>query len=896
MTVPMPVSRPRVTEADQQTMYSSEPEGGFEPNPALRVFYTWFFDAIAVDDAWVRQVRALARRGSVVYVLRNLNPIDFLALDHLTKRYDLPRIRFANELPYSFVTHPRQNGWLSRFALQKRSTPAQQLRAALACGGSAALFLKRPPSVLDVASGASGGRGLKEGDELLRSLIDLQRESERPVLLVPQLFLWTNRPDTQGTHPLDAFLGPREWPSSLRTMGQFIYNYKHVAMRTGEPLELGAYLAQNQSVSTETHVRRVIYVMLRRLERERRAVTGPALAPPDRQRHQVLRSPKLQKIIAHMAGDKPEARFALTRKTLDTLREMQANPDTATIKTSEVALDYLFHRVYAGVDVDREGIEVIRERSKEATIVLLPSHKSHVDYLAVSYVFNYENLSLPLIAAGDNLSFFPLGPILRRMGAFFIRRQFGGDRLYSATVEAYVRRLIRDGHTLEVFIEGGRSRTGKALRPQLGLLGMVLDAALAVQNREVLFVPISIGYERIVETGAYGRELIGGEKQKEDAAGLMRSAGVLKNRYGRINIQFGQPLSVEDLCQEQGVPRAALAQPAKRRAVLTRLGNRAIDEINRVTAVTPGALVALVLLSDERRSISHEELVFRCQRLLRVLIGMQARISPQIATEGTLNEEAVTQAAQMFMDAELLETHHPGDFPSDHDRRLSRPGVGSMYRVPERKRIELDVSKNLIVHFFAERALLSISLLMPPGPDLALDVARDRFAKLAELFKHEFRYAPDTDGPTLFSELLASMQRSGDAEIFPDGRVDVGGGHDGYSGSVWLRTYASIIRNFIEGYRIAARGLTSLLRGPLSEKDLLKRTLTIGHRMYLAGEIERHEAICKPILHNALLAFKDEGYVQQREGKYQLTASFDSADAVPAIEARIAGYLELAPE
>ena len=138
--------------------------------------------------------------------------------------------------------------------------------------------------MLDVASGASGGRGLKEGDELIRTLIDLQHENQRPVLLVPQVFLWTNRPDTLGSHPLDAFLGPREWPSSLRTVGQFIYNYRHVAMRAGEPLDLHEYLAEANGVSVDTHVRRVIYVMLRRLERERRAVTGPALTPPDRQR------------------------------------------------------------------------------------------------------------------------------------------------------------------------------------------------------------------------------------------------------------------------------------------------------------------------------------------------------------------------------------------------------------------------------------------------------------------------------------------------------------------------------------------------------------------------------------------------------------------------------------
>jgi glycerol-3-phosphate O-acyltransferase len=217
---------------------------------------------------------------------------------------------------------------------------------------------------------------------------------------------------------------------------------------------------------------------------------------------------------------------------------------------------------------------------------------------------------------------------------------------------------------------------------------MVLDAALAVQNREVVFVPISIGYERIVETTTYGRELIGAEKTQEDAAGLLRGAGVLRNRYGRINMQFGKPLSVQSLCDELGLPLTAVTTPAKRRAVLTRLGNRAMDEINRVTAVTPGALVALVLLSDERRSLSHEELIFRCQRLLRVLSELSARVTPRTETEGVLNEETLLESTQMFVDAELIEIHRPGDFPAEQDRRLNRPGVGSMYRVPERKRIE----------------------------------------------------------------------------------------------------------------------------------------------------------------------------------------------------------------
>src|ERR1700712_805130 len=209
--------------------------------------------------------------------------------------------------------------------------------------------------------------------------------------------------------------------------------------------------------------------------------------------------------------------------------------------------------------------------------------------------------------------------------------------------------------------------------------------------------------------------------------------------------------------------------------------------------------------------------------------------------------------------------------------------------------MELDVTKNIIVHFFAERALLSVVLLMARGGELPVAVARERTLQLAELFKHEFRYAfdLDKDADGLFQQTLAAMQRAGLAELTASERLRVGLGHDGYSGNVWLRTYAAIIRNFIEGYRVAARGLSTLLRGPLTEKDLLKRSLAIGHRMYLAGEIERREAVSKPILQNALLAFKDEGYLQFREGKFSLTTSFDSADAVRTIEGRITGYLEL---
>jgi len=864
----------------------------YEPNPALRVLYRWFFDNIQVDDEWVRQVRKLASRGTVVYVLRNLNPVDFLALDHLTKRFDLPRINYVNDLRLGLF-NPFNRGVFATL-IGARHSVAEQLGAAIESGGSAALFLKRPPGVIDLAAGASGGRGLREGDEHVAALLDLQRKrgSSAPILLVPQVFVWTNRPDTYGANFLDAVLGPREWPTALRTIAQFLSNYRHVELRTGEAFSLSQYLEGAESASDSVHVRRVIYTMLRRLERERRTATGPAQTAPDRQRLQVLRSPRLQQTIAHMAGEREADRNALYRRASNMLKAMQATPNGTTIRTLDVLLDRVFNRIYAGLEVDMEGLKRLRELAKESSIVLLPSHKSHVDYLVLSYIMYENNMQLPMIAAGDNLSFFPLGPVLRRAGGFFIRRSFRGDKLYVVAVEAYVRRLLREGHMLELFLEGGRSRTGKLLPPKFGLLGMIVDAALGVKNRGVHFVPVSIGYERIVETGAYEHELSGGEKEKEDAAGLLKSTNVLRHRYGRITVQFAPPLTLESMCHELGLHADTDLSEAARRTLVTRLANRTMDEINRVTAVSPGALTALAILSGHSRSIAHEELIVRCEQLVRVLHAMGARITPRCAVNGELRPEPIRESVQMFVEADMLEVHIPGEHTNLRERRGEKVGPGALYRVPERKRVQLDTSKNHIIHFLVERGLVALAVLHAPGPPSVLDTVRGRVLRLSKLFKHEFRFRADAAFNQIFENTLTTMISCG--ELSQDGdMLGAGVGHHGWSGKAWLTLYAASLRNFVEGYRVAARALTLLLKGPMTDKDFVRRALVVGDRMFLAGDIELREAVSKPLIQNALRVFREEGYLELTEdGKYVLAESFANAETVGTIEGRLVGFLD----
>jgi len=171
-------------------------------------------------------------------------------------------------------------------------------------------------------------------------------------------------------------------------------------------------------------------------------------------------------------------------------------------------------------------------------------------------------------------------------------------------------------------------------------------------------------------------------------------------------------------------------------------------------------------------------------------------------------------------------------------------------------------------------------------------IVRDRVQSLSKLFKHEFRFRADAGFDEIFEATIAQMTEDGELRTTSAGRIDVGPGREDWPGDVWLRTYASVLRNFLEGYRIAARGLQLLLKGPMTEKELVKRTLGVGSRMFLSSDVELRESISKPLIQNALTSFREEGYIRVRDGRVSLTSSFHGAEIVATIESRIAGFIE----
>jgi glycerol-3-phosphate O-acyltransferase len=880
---------------------TTRPLVSYEPNPVLAWIYNRFFEHIEVDAAWTTAVREAEARGTVVYALRNLSFVDFFALDYLTKRFMLPQVRFANDLGLS-ILEPMGRGWLRALRRKDDVGDAADLREAIQHGSSAALFLKRPPTLTRATR-----RGKSEGDPYLRALFEAQRTQERPILLVPQVFVWSKHPDEARHTLVDSILGPREWPGKVRTVAQFLANYRAVSLRAGEPVDLKQFLDHENGAGSgdDVLVRRLTYTLLRRLERERRAVIGPNKKPADRLRDEVIRSPKLQKIIADMAGEGDAERLVITARALSMLREIEAAPDVGAVNAIEPAFQGAMSRMYSAIEIDEPGLARIREDMKDASLVLLPSHKSHVDYMVLTHVFLTHHLQLPLIAAGDNLNFFPLGAIFRRAGAFFIRRSFGSDRLYGAVVDAYVRRLIKDGWTLEFFLEGGRSRTGKLLSPKVGLLSLVVDAALGVE-RPVHFVPISIGYERVVEEKAYVNELTGGEKKPEDMRGLLAGANAITGRYGRLNVQFGEILTLEEVLQEID-PQARLGgdakmTPARRRAIVTRLAYRVMNEINRVTAVTPGALVATALLTHGKRGMPHADLERACLRIATILRRFGARFSPSLAhpeNPAGIRIEAIAEACDLFIRAGNLLVRSPGDGAATQPKR-ARAGRDAIYVVPDEARLSLDLSKNIVVHFFLSRAMVATALLAPPGPPADAEALRERVRALSRLFKYEFQFRADAPFEQIFDETIAAMVADGELArtgegiaVATDGASAPGLASSPTGGEAPLNVvlYAELVRTFVEGYRIAARGLTVLLRGPATPKDLVKRAITLGERMFLAGDVDRREAVSRPLFENAYNAFVDQGYLTRHDGKLALAESYDTQAAVRTIEARIAGFL-----
>src|SRR5215472_520470 len=541
---------------------------------------------VRVTPATDAELRRLSAEGFVVHIQRTAAWASFLYLAWLLITRGLPPVRA--------VVNMRR--WLGKpwRRVAQRGPLDVRFEYARRQGGSALVFLQQ------TALMRAGGRSGRE--DPFPALVAMARKSERPVFLVPELVVWEKWSVRLKPAWPDYVFGTPEAPGFLHSVLAFWRNHKRAQFRVGEPIDLRAFAEQNPGDSDTTVARKVRGVLHVHLARETRAVFGPPYKPPERVIDETLRDRTLRQTIEQTAARSGKELAGLEREARRHLNAIAARLHPTVLAVVAPLIGWVFNRIYDGIDVDEAGLErALNAGRGGAPLVLCPSHKSHMDYLVMSWVLWKRGYQAPVVAAGANLSFFPLGPVLRRAGAFFLPPSFGADRLYTATFKAYVRKLVRDGVLQEFFPEGGRSRTGKLLPAKLGLLGWEVDAVLDGARNDLAFIPVSIDYERIVEGSSYSKELQGGEKKPEDVGALIRAPKVLLRRYGTIHLRFDEPVLLREFMHSRGLDDPASVSEEGKRGLVRALGHRIMWGIARVSTVTPHALVSTSLLAHPGR-------------------------------------------------------------------------------------------------------------------------------------------------------------------------------------------------------------------------------------------------------------------------------------------------------
>ncbi len=870
----------------------------YRPNFLVAWLYRRIFAGIEVDPVWVDAVRRASAQGTVVYVMRSVSYLDFVALDFFLKKFSLPLIRFVTDMGL-WILEPFRTGFRRLF--RRREPEGPVLERAIRRSESALFFMRKPR-----AATAFKRRGDRLDVDHVKLLIDLQREQDRPILLVPQVLVWGTNPDRLHKGFFDQIFGPQEYPGKLRILGQlFLGAFRNARLNACEPLNLRQLIADHPDLDDAALVSKIHWLLVTRLDRERRLIIGPMAKSHDRILEEVFRNPKVRAAAVETAAREKKPQHAIDREIRRDLRRLGARPTPIVVDWASATFHAVVERIYSGIEIDEEGVQRIREAAREGPLVLLPSHKSHIDYLLISYVFHRHGLQVPLIAAGDNLAFWPAGPILRRAGAFFIRRSFGGARMYATLVDAYVRKLLKEGYAIEFFLEGGRSRTGKLLPPKLGLLSMVVDAADAAGQR-VSYVPISIGYEKIVEEQSYVAEMQGLEKRKEDAGALLRVPRLLVARYGRAFMQVGDILRVEPRPQIEppvgrlsdrpppagpsdtsspatgrAARRATLERMQARRAEVTALARRIAYQINRVTPATPTALVATALLVHRRRGIVRADLLRTIDTLVFELQRDGARFASNLAIDyqggrRPYRVDAIDQSIQMLADAREIQVHGSSEEP--------------IYSVPDDCRLALAYYKNNVAHFFVPQAMVSSALLAhADGPPATRAELRARYERLCQWLSMEFSLRDDTRAA--FDDALGRLVDATQVDLDGDGDTAVARPRDDDAREA-LEFHAGHIRGFLESRRIVLRALHVVLRGSVTSKELVKRGLSAGERMFLAGEVSQRESVSKSNLENALAALRDAGVVSGGEGApHRLITPNDTDAALRALERETAAFV-----
>jgi len=811
----------------------------FVYNSKPRFFLGWvfyrLFKRFNFDEGMKETLKRMNREGPVVYAIKYPGHLDYLLCHYRFRTSRLPYPKFAFNLNMSMFLPLSQTLKILRFYVAHLLRHGR-LPNPFETGFFKGAIQKGVTSLLCLVDPKGFARHFIHSEkDHIHLLLETQMGMERPIHIVPQLVLYKKTPEKDHANILDIFFGFRDNPGFIRKVILFLRHNRHAFIDFGRPLNLKAFLqGQSPSRPLEELSLEVRQMLIERIDAQKRVVLGPVMKSRQQVKERVLKDQEVIQTIEKMASGNDARLKQIKKRAGEEFDKITADYSTAYVQFAVLVLNWLWKKIFQDIDIDKPGLATVREWARKGTLIYSPSHKSHVDYLVLNHVLYNHHMAMPRIAAGQNLAFWPAGHFLRKCGAFFIRRTFTGAKLYTKIFTSYIRALLEEGQSLEFFIEGGRSRSGKLILPQVGFLSILLDAYKKGYGNNLVFVPASIIYDRILEENAYLKEIGGGAKEQESLKAFLKVRGILKRKYGKVYIRFGQPISLKDYLEE----KEDIGEGTDRHLAfhLTR-------SINRVTLVTPLALIATAILTKHRRGFDLPQLTSTAESLLRFITKYEIPTAPSL---GDL-DQAVRETISLLVGWRVV------GFLED------RSEEETFYYVAGEKKRELEYYKNSIIHYFIPHAYVAVSLLIGREELKTEEALLTDYGFLKNLFKNEFIYE---EGETIQEEVGTATGYFLEASYLK--RSD-GGYVLTRQGLVDLPIWAGLAKTFLEAYWVATRSFIQRERNNGKKSDLLKNMNSLGHRLHELGLMDNLEAISHLNFKNAIQFINRD--VLQAKGK-----------------------------
>ncbi len=526
---------------------------------------------------------------------------------------------------------------------------------------------------------------LARGEALFKAMAESKTTQ---IQVIPVTILWGRNPGKEKAG-IGTLLSSSLTPSWLRKFFVLLFSGRDNLIRFSAPVDLEQLKSRHQHGDLSHKLIRVARV---HFKRQKLAATGPKLPTRDQLFQGLLASPSVKKAIIDEAKQKNISKQEAHQNAVKLLDEIAADYRESMIRVGERVLTWFWNKLYNGIEVNNaEKVHELTQKGHE--IIYMPCHRSHMDYLLLTYVIYHQGLVPPHIAAGINLNFWPAGPIFRRSGAFFIRRTFKGNKLYSTIFREYLSQLFIKGYSVKFYAEGGRSRTGRLLSPKTGMLGMTLQTMLRGIERPISIVPVYIGYEHVMEVNTYLKELAGSNKQNESILGVFKTLKKLKN-YGKGNVNFGEPININQFLNQtqpnwrEDINSDGVQKPSWLNPCVSQLANEVMVNINQSAALNSVTLMSLTLLVTDKLAMPKNELISQLNFLLS--IATNAPYSEQVTLPQQSPEQLINHALSL------------NKFEAIND------SFGDIVQVVDKEKVLLNYYRNNVIHLFALPSLIAL--------------------------------------------------------------------------------------------------------------------------------------------------------------------------------------------